>query len=96
MYQIDSMTLPPAETPLYNHPLPDIEQWLTEHGCQQNRQDLHCWTVDRSAWKAELWLDVDQLTVRYFAFGEGDREIQRSFKYSLSRQDIEDAIFAGP
>jgi hypothetical protein len=31
--------------------------------------------------------------VRYLIEGE---EIQRSFKYLLSRQDIEDAVFSGP
>jgi hypothetical protein len=34
--------------------------------------------------------------VRYFPSGEVGQEIQRSFKYSLSRRDIEQAIFAGP
>lgn len=90
------MTLPSADTPLYNHPLPEIEQWLIDRGCEQSKDDIHCWYVQRPDWKAELCLDIDQLTVRYFQFGEGDRAIQRSFKYSLSRQDIEDAIFAGP
>lgn len=90
------MTLPSADTPLYNHPLPEIEQWLLAHGCQQDQAELHFWTLARETWKAELWLDADQLTVRYFGFGEGDREVQRSFKYSLSRRDVEDAIFAGP
>jgi hypothetical protein len=90
------MTLPPADTPLYNHPLPLIEQWLTDHGCQQDRNDLHCWYVERANWKAELWLDTEQLTVRYFNTGDAEPSVQRSFKYSLSRQDLEDAIFAGP
>ena len=90
------MTLPPPETPLYNHPLPDIEQWLINQGCSQDKEDLHCWHIDRSTWNAELCLDVDQLVVRYFTAGESDRAIQRAFKYSLSRRDIEDAVFAGP
>ena len=47
-------------------------------------------------WNAELCLDIDQLVVRYFSLPEGDKAIQRSFKYSLSRKDLEDAIFAGP
>lgn len=88
------MTLPSADTPLYNHPLPEIEAWLTEQGCEQDPTDLHCWRIERPQWQAELCLDVDQLTVRYFNV-EG-RDIQRSFKYSLSRQDIQDAVFAGP
>lgn len=90
------MSLPSADTPLYNHPLPNIEQWLRNQGCQQDREQLHCWRVQQSNWEAELCLDVDQLTVRYFPTEEVGQEIQRSFKYSLSRQDIEQAIFAGP
>ncbi len=90
------MTLPSGDTPLYNHSLPDIETWLTEQGCEQDQDQLHCWRVQRPAWQAELLLDVDQLTVRYVD-GEGPgQDIQRSFKYLLSRQDIEDAVFAGP
>ncbi len=90
------MTLPPPETPLYNHPLPDIEQWLMSQGCIQDKQDLHCWHVQRPDWHADLCLDVDQLTVRYSSAGDADRSIQRAFKYSLSRRDVEDAVFAGP
>ncbi|MDE5089543.1 MAG: DUF3143 domain-containing protein, partial [Trichodesmium sp. St16_bin2-tuft] len=47
-------------------------------------------------WKAELFLDIDQLTIRYIHLGIDGSDIQRSFKYSLSRQDIEEAIFSGP
>ena len=90
------MILPPADTPLYNHPLPAIEQWLKQRGCQQDRRELHCWTVEQRDWKAELWLDIDQLTVRYLKAGDNGQDVQRSFKYSLSRQDIEEAVFAGP
>lgn len=90
------MAIPPADTPLYNHPLPDIEQWLKDQGCQQDREQLHCWRIERSTWKAELWLDIDQLTVRYIGAAENSQDIQRSFKYSLSRRDIEEAVFSGP
>jgi len=91
-----SMSLPAADTPLYNHPLPDIEQWLLAKGCEQNRSERHCWQIQQPEWKAELCLDIDQLTVRYQQPNDTDYSIQRSFKYSLSRQDIEDAVFAGP
>lgn len=87
------MPLPSSDTPLYNHSLTDIETWLTEQGCEQDLAELHCWRIAKPAWRAELYLDVDQLTVRYLEAGE---EIQRSFKYLLSRQDIEDAVFSGP
>ncbi len=90
------MPLPTADTPLYNHPLPDIEQWLTQMGCEQDREQLHCWRVEQPDWRAELYLEVEELTVNYLRAGESGRNIQRSFKYSLSRQDVEDAVLAGP
>jgi hypothetical protein len=90
------MTLPDPTTPLYNHPLPKIEQWLTNLGCQQDEKKLHCWHVDRSAWKAEICLEIEELSVRYLETGSSGKELTRSFKYSLSRQDIEAAVFGGP
>ena len=90
------LDLPSADTPLYNHPLPQIEAWLQGQGCEQHRDALHCWTVQRDTWQAELWLDTEQLTIRYLHAGEEGQDVQRSFKYSLSRQDIESAVFAGP
>ncbi|BAZ19904.1 hypothetical protein NIES4073_07770 [Kalymmatonema gypsitolerans NIES-4073] len=90
------MLLSSPETPLYNHPLPQIEQWLREQGCQQDEKQLHCWHVQRSNWQAELSLDIEQIIVRYVQAGEGGQDIQRAFKYSLSREDIERAVFSGP
>lgn len=90
------MELPNPDTPLYNHSLPTIEKWLSDRGCQQDRQNLHCWYVERPAWKAEICLDIEELVVRYLEAGEQNQDINRSFKYSLSRQDIEDAVFSGP
>jgi hypothetical protein len=90
------MPLPSSDTPLYNHRLPDIEQWLRSHGCQQDRNAPHCWHFQQPSWKADLYLEIEEVTVRYFQAGEEKKDIQRSFKYSLSRQDIEDAVFSGP
>jgi hypothetical protein len=86
----------PPDTPLYNHSLPQIEQWLKDQGCQQDTSQLHCWRVQRLNWEAELWLDIEQISVRYMQAAENGQDIQRAFKYSLSREDIEQAIFAGP
>ncbi|QXE22664.1 hypothetical protein B6N60_01350 [Richelia sinica FACHB-800] len=86
----------PSDTPLYNHPLPQIEQWLKNQGCQQDETSLHCWYIQKPHWEAELSLDIEQITVRYLNAGENGQDIQRAFKYSLSREDIEAAIFAGP
>ena len=90
------MVLPNSDTPLYNHPLPEIENWLLDLGCQQDREQLNCWSIARPTWQAELCLEVDELSVRYLKAGEGMRDIVRSFKYSLSRADIEAAVFSGP
>jgi len=84
----------PPDTPLYDHPLPELENWLRSRGCQQDAQELNLWTVEGSGWSAELELDIDRLTVSYL--NVGGRTVRRSFKYSLSRQDVEDAIFGGP
>jgi hypothetical protein len=90
------MALPSAETPLYSHPLPDIEQWLRQQGCQQHEKELHQWYVERPTWSADLLLEIDSIVVRYLSAGEGGQDVQRIFKYSLSRQDLEEAIFSGP
>jgi len=90
------MTLPSADTPLYNHPLHEIEQWLKSQGCEQDPAVLHTWRVAQADWQAQLWLETEELTVLYLGQGENGKDIQRSFKYSLSRQDIEAAVFSGP
>lgn len=96
-----SMTSLPTDTPLYNHPLPEIEQWLLSMGCEQDDSELHCWHINKPDWRAELCLDIEELTVRYHAIDPvsssvSPQSIYRTFKYSLSRQDIENAVFAGP
>jgi hypothetical protein len=94
--QIFFMNLPEAETPLYNHTLPTIEDWLRSQGCHQDQKNLHCWYIEKFDWKAEISLDTEELTVRYFDAQPESRNVRRSFKYSLSRQDIEAAVFSGP
>jgi predicted alpha-1,6-mannanase (GH76 family) len=90
------MVMPSADTPLYNHPLPDIEQWLREQGCHQDPQSLNEWHLEKADWQADVMLDVDSLVVRYLKVAPKGEDIQRIFKYSLSRQDLEEAIFSGP
>ncbi|MDJ0800790.1 MAG: DUF3143 domain-containing protein [Calothrix sp. MO_167.B12] len=90
------MTLPSPDTPLYSHPLPEIEQWLREQGCQQDNKQLHYWYLNKDSWRAELYLDIEQIVVTYIEAGKDGEDIQRAFKYSLTRQDIEQAVFSGP
>ena len=88
--------MPSVDSPLYNHPLPKIERWLQSLGCEQQSEALHCWTVSRADWQAEICLEVEELAVRYIKAGADGSDIERSFRYSLSRKDIEDAVFSGP
>lgn len=88
--------LPPANTPLYNHPLSSIEQWLKNLGCQQDQKELHCWYIEKTDWKAEISLENEKLIVSYVKAGADGSNINRAFQYSLSRQDIENAVFSGP
>ncbi len=84
----------PANTPLYNHPLPEIEAWLSEQGCDRDPNNLSRWTTTRDRWSAEIFLDSDSIVASYTR-ADGSK-VQRIFKYSLSRSDLEDVIFAGP
>lgn len=90
------MAIPSADTPLYNHPLPDIESWLREQGCRQDSEQLEQWYVEKTAWQAQIMLEVDSIVVRYLKADESNDDTRRVFKYSLSRQDLEEAIFSGP
>jgi hypothetical protein len=91
------MTLPEANTPLYNHSLPTIEDWLRHQGCDRDQANIHCWYINKATWKAEICLETEELTVRYFDTSDvSQNNLSRSFKYSLSREDIEDAVFSGP
>jgi hypothetical protein len=84
------------DIPLYNYPLPEIEKWLSSLGCQQDPQNLNCWYVKKPTWEANISLEIEELTVCYFHAGADGSDIKRSFRYSLSRQDIEEAVFSGP
>ena len=91
------MTLPEASTPLYNHTLPTIEDWLRSQGCDRQSDNIHCWHLAKTSWKAEICLEVEEITVRYFDTSDVSKNnISRSFKYSLSREDVEEAVFSGP
>jgi hypothetical protein len=90
------MTELSPRSPLYNYPLPAIEDWLRQMGCEQNSQPLNCWYIQKSDWKAQIILDTEDLNVNYLGAGADGSDIKRSFRYSLSRQDIEDAVFSGP
>ena len=86
-------SLPPPEVPLYNHPLPALEQWLLDLGAVQQGPNSCVWSLQLGLWTAEIELEVEDLSVRW-----PDRAglVQRHFPYGFSRADVEAAILAGP
>ncbi|MBM5821146.1 MAG: DUF3143 domain-containing protein [Cyanobacteria bacterium K_Offshore_surface_m2_011] len=86
-------TLPPAPTPLYNHPLPALEDWLRQLGASQSRSNVAHWDLHRPEWSARIEMEVEELWVSWHQEG---RTTARQFPYGLSRADVEAAILAGP
>ena len=86
-------SLPPERTPLYNHPLPAIEQWLRELGASQGGSRSEIWDLGRPGWTARIELESEDLLVHWV--GEGVDSTRR-FPYGLCRADVEAAILAGP
>ena len=84
----------PSTKPLYSHALPEIEDWLRQQRAERDSQDISRWSISRQDWSADLYLDVDSIVVNYVS--SDGKEVQRSFKYSLSRGDLEKVIFSGP
>lgn len=86
------MAVPPESTPLYNHPLPILEDWLEEKGCIQDSEQIENWHCQTEWWEAELRLEETHIWVRY-SYKDGNTKTL-TFPYSLSREDVEQAIFA--
>lgn len=82
---------PSGDTPLYNHPLHDLEQWLREHGCERDSEVPHSWHCQQTDWSATLSLEETVLRVDY---KYQDQAKTLSFPYSLTRDDVEQAVFA--
>ncbi|KAK4362990.1 hypothetical protein RND71_018231 [Anisodus tanguticus] len=90
--------LPDKKNPLYSHSLPSIEAWLRSLGFYQSRDDRALWFVENPDWQAQLSLDITDLYIRYLKSGLGnlEKDVERTFSYALSREDIENAILGGP
>ena len=87
------MPLPSADTPLYSHPLPVLEDWLRSSGFVRSEEDVCLWTLERTQWTAQLLLQSDGLVISWSQQGSST---ERAFSYGLSRADLEAAILAGP
>jgi hypothetical protein len=87
------LPLPPEGTPLYNHTLRALEQWLRQLGAEQEGAHAVEWALRHGGWSARITLETEDLVVVWQ--GEGG-ERQRRFAYGLTRADVEAAILAGP
>ncbi|WP_287129360.1 DUF3143 domain-containing protein [Candidatus Cyanaurora vandensis] len=85
------MSLPPAQTPLYNHPLHQLETWLRDQGCTQDEESLHAWSLRCPEWQMMIYLEETALRAEYH-FEEDDTRTL-TFPYSLTRWDVEQAVF---
>jgi hypothetical protein len=86
-------SLPPPQAPLYNHPLPALEQWLRDLGAVQQGPHSCLWDLRLGGGKAQIELEVEELSIRWQS---GDTPVERHFPYGFSRADVEAAILAGP
>jgi hypothetical protein len=89
------MTLPSNDTPLYNHALHTLEQWLEQQGCEQDLQVRERWQLEQPEWTAILEFDTTEIQVSYDA-KDGRRDVVRVIPYSASRHEFEEALFEGP
>lgn len=90
---VNSVLLPPAQTPLYHHALPQLEAWLAGIGARQRGGHSCQWDLHQPQWTALLELEAEDLKVCWQQEG---RQTVRHFPYGLSRADAEAAILAGP
>lgn len=86
-------SLPPPQAPLYNHPLPALEQWLRDLGAVQHGPHSCFWDLELGGWSAQIELAVEELSIRWQS---PDAPVDRHFPYGFSRADVEAAILAGP
>ena len=86
--------LPSQSTPLNQHSLRALEQWLTSLGASRVDGDPGLWSLVTPEWTAELQLEREDLRVAWQRPDQSDRVC--TLPYGLPRADVEAAIQAGP
>jgi len=86
--------LPPPTTPLNQHSLRALEEWLQSLGAEPIEGDRCRWSLVKESWSAELRLEREDLIVLW---RNADAPLAPcSLPYGLSRLDVTAAIEAGP
>ena len=86
--------LPTDRTPLNQHSLMALEQWLRDLGAEPEPDAPTRWILQTPSWSAELVLEQEDLRVTWL-LTEAETK-QCCLPYGLSRADVEAAIQAGP
>ena len=90
---IPMASLPSADTPLNQHSLRALEQWLQGLGATRSDQDPCNWIWEQPPWSALLRLDQQDLGVTWTS-EQPPRSC--SYPYGLTREDVEAALRLGP
>lgn len=85
--------LPPPETPLNQHSLQALEEWLRVLGAGRSEDDLCDWIWEQPGWSARLRLDQEGLGVTWTSSQPAK---SCAFPYGLPRKDVEAALRLGP
>lgn len=85
---------PPSNTPLNQHSLRALEDWLSSLNAERIDGDPCRWAIIHSDWSAEIRLEREDVVVIWQQ--PGVEELRCSLPYGLSRADVTAAIQAGP
>ena len=85
---------PPSNTPLNQHSISALEDWLVSLNAERIDRDPCRWSLTRPDWSAEIRLEREDLVVIWRQ--PGAKELLCSLPYGLSRADVTAAIQAGP
>ena len=85
---------PPSNTPLNQHSIRALEDWLISLNAERIDGDPCRWALTRPDWTAEILLEREDVVVIWQQPGAEERRC--SLPYGLSRADVTAAIQAGP
>ena len=85
---------PPSNTPLNQHSIRALEDWLISLNAERIDGDPCRWALTRPDWSADILLAREDVVVIWQQ--PGAEESRCSLPYGLSRADVTAAIQAGP
>ena len=83
----------PSNTPINQHSLQSLEEWLIDLGATKDIDNPSKWYLLLSDWNATIFFEQEDLSV---VWESGGKVTKRLFSYCINREDIENAILQGP